>query len=121
MRLVGFIALAMLCLPRVASAIVTITGSVGLSGSTQMANSNEVSLATGSLSWNAVSGEVAGAETQWHVVSCGKDDVFVLEPTRSVPLVEVIQDPGTYTCTVKSANDFGVSSASSIGPFVVNT
>lgn len=73
-----------------------------------------------SLSWTAVSGEVAGTETQWHVVNCGQDDVIVMAPTHSVPLVEVVQDPGIYTCTVKAANDYGMSNPVSIGPFAVS-
>lgn len=56
----------------------------------------------------------AGTSPPTHyLMNCGGADVRIEAPATSVPAKDVLSGPGNYTCTLKAANQFGVSSAPS--------
>lgn len=55
--------------------------------------------------------------TRWVLINCGGGDVRVDMPQTSIPINQVVSGPGSYTCTIKAANNYGPSSAVSFPGF----
>ena len=73
-----------------------------------------VPYATSNFSWDA---PVGGSTPTEYRLNCGASDVVIPYPTLTKPVRDVVPGAGTYTCTVKAANEAGASPASNAVTF----
>lgn len=74
-----------------------------------------VPYATANFLWDA---PASGPTPTHYLLNCGGADVNIPAPATSKPVRDVVAGVGTYTCTLKAANEAGASNAA---PFPVFT
>lgn len=69
---------------------------------------------TATLAWDAPT-----TAPGWYLLNCGAADIRINAPATSVKVSTVLPVVGSYTCTLKAANAFGVSAPSNAVTFEV--
>ena len=55
--------------------------------------------------------------TRWYLLNCGGADIRIDAPATSFPVKTAVTAPGSYACTLRAANEFGVSEAAAFPLF----
>jgi len=76
-----------------------------------------VSLATGTLAWDAPPDGAPYLPLTQYVITCGTASTNIPAPATSVPVRTFVPSPGVYDCTIRAENAFGRSAEAPIPSF----
>ena len=76
-----------------------------------------VSLATGTLAWDAPPADAPYLPLTQYVITCGTASTNIPAPATSVPVRTFVPSPGVYDCTIRAENSFGRSAETAIPHF----
>ena len=76
-----------------------------------------VSLATGTLAWDAPPADAPYLPLTQYVITCGSVATVLPAPATSIPLNSFVRTPGVYSCTMRAENAFGRSAETPIPSF----